>query len=143
MTTLADLRRESLAEQKADALEPEPVSSPDDAHLLECASAQMLTQASPQARTGASEAAVKQVRNRVSKSASADVSKDVSELSLEEIVRAALGQKRQHPGGTKASVDMSPELSLRIKRYGLDHGGITSRQLFVELATAFLDREGY
>jgi hypothetical protein len=43
----------------------------------------------------------------------------------------------------KATVDMSPELSLRAKRYCLEHGNVPVRQLFLELMTAFLDEEGY
>ena len=54
-----------------------------------------------------------------------------------------LAQKVVHPGGVKATVDMSRELSLRAKRYCLEHGNIPVRQLFLELMTAFLVEEGY
>ena len=58
-------------------------------------------------------------------------------------VQALLAQKTLHPNGAKATVDMSPALFHRAKRYCLDHGNVTLRQLFLDLMTAFLDEEGY
>ena len=58
-------------------------------------------------------------------------------------VQAMLAQKTLHPNGAKATVDMSPALFHRAKRYCLDHGNVTLRQLFLDLMTAFLDEEGY
>ena len=48
-----------------------------------------------------------------------------------------------HPGGVKATVEMPSELSLRAKRYCLDHGNVPVRQVFLELMIAFLEEEGY
>ncbi len=58
-------------------------------------------------------------------------------------VQAMLAHKTLHPNGAKATVDMSPALFHRAKRYCLDHGNVTLRQLFLDLMTAFLDEEGY
>ncbi len=58
-------------------------------------------------------------------------------------VQEALSHKTLHPNGAKATVDMSPALFHRAKRYCLDHGNVTLRQLFLDLMTAFLDEEGY
>jgi len=38
---------------------------------------------------------------------------------------------------------MSPALFHRAKRYCLDHGNVTLRQLFLDLMIAFLDEEDY
>ena len=58
-------------------------------------------------------------------------------------VQTMLAHKTLHPNGAKATVDMSPALFHRAKRYCLDHGNVTLRQLFLDLMTAFLDEEGY
>lgn len=58
-------------------------------------------------------------------------------------VHAMLTHKTLHPNGAKVTVDMSPALFHRAKRYCLDHGNVTLRQLFLDLMTAFLDEEGY
>lgn len=107
--------------------------------------------ASEAARQQGSKAAQEQARKDGSKAASARGGSGggggsagvVAAVPLEDQVRDALAQKRTHGGGTKASVDMTPELSLRLKRYCLDHGNVTTRQLLIELASAFLEREGY
>ena len=58
-------------------------------------------------------------------------------------VHDLLAHKTLHPNGAKATVDMSPALFHRAKRYCLDHGNVTLRQLFLDLMTAFLDEEDY
>jgi hypothetical protein len=60
-----------------------------------------------------------------------------------ERVRAAISQRTTHVGGVKATVEMPSELSLRAKRYCLDHGNVPVRQVFLELMIAFLEEEGY
>ena len=60
-----------------------------------------------------------------------------------ERVHAALATKTQHPSGAKVTVDMSTALFHRTKRYCLDHGNVTLRQLFLDLMTEFLNEEGY
>jgi hypothetical protein len=47
------------------------------------------------------------------------------------------------PGGMKASVDMTPELNTRMKRYLLDHGNPTTRQFFLVVLMEILNEEGY
>jgi hypothetical protein len=60
-----------------------------------------------------------------------------------ERVRTAISQRTTHAGGVKATVEMPSELSLRAKRYCLDHGNVPVRQVFLELMIAFLEEEGY
>ncbi|HXG24681.1 MAG TPA: hypothetical protein VNJ09_09020 [Chthonomonadales bacterium] len=103
---------------------PEEAHPPEDAHLRISADAQVSKQAS------------KHLRKQASKQAN----ETTSFLSR---VREGIARKAVHPGGIKASVDLSPELSLRVKRYCLDHGNVPVRLVFIELLTAFLEEEGY
>ncbi len=134
MTTLAELRLANLREQKKSAPqtaesvpEPDLVAAPvplpagrgDDLVL-----AQYLTDAEPPAAFPADPEAEKSA-------------------ALIARVHETLAHKTMHPTGAKATVDMSPALFHRAKRYCLDHGNVTLRQLFLDLMTAFLDEEGY
>jgi len=58
-------------------------------------------------------------------------------------VRSSLNHKILYPSGVKTTVDMSPALFHRAKKYCLDHGNVTLRQLFLDLMTEFLAEEGY
>ena len=58
-------------------------------------------------------------------------------------VRTSLNHKILYPSGVKTTVDMSPALFHRAKKYCLDHGNVTIRQLFLDLITEFLAEEGY
>jgi len=58
-------------------------------------------------------------------------------------MRAAVLRKRLIPAGVKTTVDMSPELFWRAKKYCHDHSNSTLRQLMLEILTQFLDEEGY
>ncbi|HEX5324218.1 MAG TPA: hypothetical protein VFW40_10555 [Capsulimonadaceae bacterium] len=58
-------------------------------------------------------------------------------------VRGSLNHKILYPSGVKTTVDMSPSLFHRAKKYCLDHGNVTLRQLFLDLMTEFLAEEGY
>jgi hypothetical protein len=58
-------------------------------------------------------------------------------------VRDALSSRTMHPIGSKVTTDMSPALFMRAKRYCVDHGNITLRQVFLDLLTNFLQEEGY
>ena len=51
--------------------------------------------------------------------------------------------KRSYSGGVKATVDMSPELSKRAKKYCLEHDVTSVRALCLELLDAFLSEEGF
>ena len=132
MTTLAELRLANLREQKKSAqepaeavLEPAPVAAPappsreDDLVL-----AQYLTDSDQSAEMPADPEAEKSA-------------------ALIARVHQTLSHRTMHPTGAKATVDMSPALFHRAKRYCLDHGNVTLRQLFLDLMTAFLDEEGY
>lgn len=124
----------ALQEAIAEERRGEQVAEPEDnAHLRIAASAQV--------STSAREDASKSVREEVSASVPAPASAEEKDLVVR--VREALAAKRTHTGGTKASVDMSPELSRRVKRYCLDKEVPSSRVLMLELLTAFMDEEGY
>ncbi|MBB6053969.1 hypothetical protein [Armatimonas rosea] len=149
MSTLADLRRQNIAEQKGEA-EPLPAdaeartsaltqSSAGAEPLEESVSTEIRksasTQASKDVRTGARKQAPKQVRAQALEGAPTG--------GLTEVVREALEMKRNHPGGVKATVDMSPELSKRAKKYCLEHDVSSVRVLCLELLDAFLTDEGF
>lgn len=141
------------AESEVSAMEGEPPGEPemgnspearppfhDDAHLRICANAHLRKHASTQAR--------KHLLAQASEQASAQVLAQMRKQTRENArfldrVREGIARKTAHPGGIKASVDISPELSLRVKRYCLDHGNVPVRLVFVELLTAFLEEEGY
>jgi len=67
----------------------------------------------------------------------------VAEDAFLKRVRASVNHKTIYPAGTKATVDMAPALFHRAKRYCLDHGNVTLRQVFLDLMTAYLEEEGY
>ncbi len=132
MTTLAELRLANLREQKKSAQEPAeavtepapaiaPVPSPREDDLV---LAQYLTDSEPSA------------------AAPPDPEAEKSAAIIAR-VHQTLAHRTMHPTGAKATVDMSPALFHRAKRYCLDHGNVTLRQLFLDLMTAFLDEEGY
>ncbi len=153
MTTLAELRLANLREQKKSAAVPEPALP----EVTVEASAVPEVMAAPVPLPREDDLVLSQF---ISDSALLDPV--VSELSMEPAldapaadldaersaaliarVQAMLVQKTLHPNGAKATVDMSPALFHRAKRYCLDHGNVTLRQLFLDLMTAFLDEEGY
>jgi len=137
MTTLAELRLANLREQKKSAPQtaevapepaslaaPDPLTSGGAARGDDLVLAQYLTDAEPPAE------------------ALPDPEAERS-AALIARVHESLAHKLMHPTGAKATVDMSPALFHRAKRYCLDHGNVTLRQLFLDLMTAFLDEEGY
>jgi len=62
---------------------------------------------------------------------------------LVERMRVAVLRKRLIPAGVKTTVDMSPELFWRAKKYCHDHSNSTLRQLMLEILAQFLEEEGY
>ena len=147
MTTLAELRQASLQEQKRRAPEPEPL--PDLEARVE--PALHSHQAHQNADSSNGHHAEPALLPLVSEPAivvalPADVvlspAPEQTEILLAR-VREALAQKTIHPTGAKATIDMSPALFHRAKRYCLDHNNITLRQLALDLLSAFLDEEGY
>ena len=136
MTTLAELRLANLREQKksADAAPPDPVPAAPEvvapAPQPEREDDLVLSQYLPEPAEAAA-------------TAPPAVDSEAESAALMARVRSMLAQKTLHPNGAKATVDMSPALFHRSKRYCLDHGNVTLRQLFLDLMTAFLDEEGY
>jgi hypothetical protein len=161
-TTLEELRRLTLEQQRAESASAEPSSQP--APPLPSGKSSADTGRQP-AESGASPLGIADpssphddaqvricgnahLRKQASKQALAQASKQVSKQPREnnrflERVREGIARKTLHPGGIKASVDLSPELSLRVKRYCLEHGNVPVRLVFIELLTAFLEEEGY
>ncbi len=140
MTTLAELRLANLREQKksADAApqpapiaeEPAVIATPEPPPPAEREEDLVLSQFIPEDPPVI--AIVLEADPEAEKSA-----------ALIARVHSLLAHKTLHPNGAKATVDMSPALFHRAKRYCLDHGNVTLRQLFLDLMTAFLDEEGY
>ena len=144
MTTLAELRLANLREQKKSAQEPaEP--APETLPAAEVPAA-VPAPASPASARREDDLVLAQYLTDADQSAGAEPPADPdAEKSAALIARVheALAHKTLHPNGAKATVDMSPALFHRAKRYCLDHGNVTLRQLFLDLMTAFLDEEGY
>ena len=137
MTTLAELRLANLREQKKSAEPtPEPTAAVHPEAVLDPASL-----ATPSVKR--EEDLVLSQFLPVAPSlplADPDAEKSAALIAR---VHAMLTHKTLHPNGAKVTVDMSPALFHRAKRYCLDHGNVTLRQLFLDLMTAFLDEEGY
>ncbi|MDQ2800429.1 MAG: hypothetical protein M3Y13_12415 [Armatimonadota bacterium] len=149
MTTLAELRQASLQEQKRRA--PEPAPLPEYEERIEAASSQSAVasnghhaahSAEPPMRAPAPPAVEAVALPAPPVEVILAPVLPQTELLLARM-REALSQKTIHPTGAKATVDMSPALFHRAKRYCLDHNNITLRQLALDLLTAFLDEEGY
>ncbi len=149
MTTLAELRLANLREQKKSAAaDPEPI--PAEAAAETNTVPEVMT--APQLLPREDDLVLSQFITDPAISepapeafAAVPASDPEAERSAVLIARvqAMLSQKALHPNGAKATVDMSPALFHRAKRYCLDHGNVTLRQLFLDLMTAFLDEEGY
>ncbi len=139
MTTLAELRLANLREQKKTAADPAVAEAPPEAAAPTHAAP---AHAAPPARED--DLVLAQYLTDADQSSPPPADPE-AEKSAALIVRvhAAIQHKTQHPSGAKATVDMSPALFHRAKRYCLDHGNVTLRQLFLDLMTAFLEEEGY
>lgn len=161
MTTLAELRLANLREQKKSAADPaapqetapkalappaapeakalpaesiptpQPQAAQNDIREDDLVLSQYLTDAAPAFAASAS-----------SRQAALESETERSAALIAD-VHSRLAHKILHPNGAKATVDMSPALFHRAKRYCLDHGNVTLRQLFLDLMTAYLDEEGY
>lgn len=135
----------SSADTSADAQMRNPASTQAGTSASEevstGASAEVPPQVSEQVPTEARKPASTPARKGGGKSAISSITS--SDSRLLQTIRDNLAARRNHPGGVKASVDMSPELSTRIKRYLLDNGNPAARILMLELVEAFLTEEGY
>ena len=148
MTTLAELRLANMREQKKSAADPVP--APDPAVVQEVKAApEIITlpeAIAPPPAEREDDLVLSQYLTETAPAMTAEPAIDAeTEKSAALIARvhSMLAQKTLHPNGAKATVDMSPALFHRSKRYCLDHGNVTLRQLFLDLMTAFLDEEGY
>ena len=131
-TTLADLQRRNV-------------------ERMETASPSVLTEV----RTYGSADASKDLSADASKDLSADAPPPIRKATRKEVrpeagtdsfleaVSAAIASREPLVGGVKATVDMSPDLSKRAKRYLADHRGQSTRQLLLALFDAFLSAKGY
>lgn len=149
MTTLAELRLANLREQKQKNIPAAPEPGPADP-----AAATAPEPAAPQSVPAASvrpdDLVLSQYLSETAEPTAAPAEGEVeTDLDAEKSaaliarVHVCLAHKVQHPTGAKATVDMSPALFHRAKRYCLDHGNVTLRQLFLDLMTEFLAEEGY
>lgn len=123
MTTLAELRQANLKEQNT------PEASAPPAPEAVAVPAPDAADPSPSLRLSVADTALTE-----------DARRDALFLAR---VREAVSHKVIHPTGAKATVDMSPALFHRAKRYCNAHGNLSLRQVFLELLTLFLEEEGY
>ena len=140
MTTLAELRLANLREQKKSAQDPEASEpeTPSSVTVTTPPKAQPpLSSLKPQEDLVLSQYLTDAEQPPIGQPANSH------SVHLIARVHESLAHKMLHPTGAKATVDMSPALFHRAKRYCLDHGNVTLRQLFLDLMTAFLDEEGY
>jgi hypothetical protein len=161
MTTLDELRRANLQEQRRAAQTATPVVAPASqvtaaAEMQEKAAvpADGLISTSADHGTavrGNGVAATAPAGGTLAPAVSAapaalgeddDPSTRKARAILDRLYRS-LARKVVHPTGVRATVDMPPELFWRVKRYCHDHNNVTVRQLFLDLAIALLDEEGY
>jgi hypothetical protein len=145
MTTLAELRLANLREQKKSAAEPASSPEPAAVSVPEVkALPEVIASALPAPREDdlVLSQFISEPAAEVAAVPAADPEAERS-AALIARVQTLLAHKTLHPNGAKATVDMSPALFHRAKRYCLDHGNVTLRQLFLDLMTAFLDEEGY
>ncbi|MGI4792387.1 MAG: hypothetical protein ACRYFS_26470 [Janthinobacterium lividum] len=144
MTTLAELRLANMREQKKSASEPAaPVAS---APVPEIKASPEVVVAPPPSDLREDDLVLSQYLTDAAPAVNLEPvidSEAEKSAALIARVQSMLAHKTLHPNGAKATVDMSPALFHRAKRYCLDHGNVTLRQLFLDLMTAFLDEEGY
>ena len=142
MTTLAELRLANLREQKKSAQEPAE-TTPELAPAAASESEVLAAPEPPAAAMRGDDLVLAQYVPHTEAPAESADPEDEKSAALIARVHECLTRKTLHPTGAKATVDMSPALFHRAKRYCLDHGNVTLRQLFLDLMTAFLDEEGY
>jgi hypothetical protein len=126
MTTLADLRQANLKEQKQRNPEPAPAET-----------------ASTSAPTAPEPSSVPPPALVVIETQPAPSPEAEQDARFFARIHEALAHKTTHPSSAKVTADMPPALFHRAKRYCLDHGNVTLRQVLLELLTAYLEEEGY
>jgi len=148
MSTLADLQQRNIRQMEAKDTETKEVPS-----VLTEVRKPASTEVSQSASTEASTSLLTEVRPSASEDGSTDARKPVRKAgrkpalgdgeTLLDRVDATLASREPLVGGVKATVDMSPELSSRAKRYLADHRGQSTRQVLLALFDAFLSAKGY
>ena len=142
MSTLTELQQVNLAKM---ASRDAPAPAPADTELRKSVDTEdrkpVSTDAREDARPEASAEATTDASPSVRKPVRSPVRKEMGGLSA--AVDAALASREPLTGGVKATVDMSPELSSRAKRYLADHRGQSTRQVLIALFDAFLTEKGY
>jgi hypothetical protein len=171
MTTLDELRRANLQEQKRSQTQADPAAG-DKAKLTEKdirvagkaeknetpvvpePAISREIQAEPAIKTAAVEKTPAIVASEVTDRLIATVKEVVHDAVVEDEMavkgKAVMenfyrrsNRKTVHPTGVKATIDMPPDLFWRVKRYCHDHNNITVRQYFLDLAISMLEEEGY
>jgi hypothetical protein len=158
MTTLAELRQASLKEQKQKEQQnaPEQIPATQVAEVLAAPPVSAANGVTPTAKINGHHTPAPDAVVAASGTASAPappaVPSPVVPVASPEALRAekyfarlheTLSHKTLHPSGAKVSADMPPALFHRAKRYCLDHGNITLRQVLIDLLTSYLEEEGY
>lgn len=131
----------------------EEVSTDGSKDLLTDVSKEVRTQVSTDDRKGAltelPNGEFPDSRTEVRKAASTEVRRSVKAGCQSETCstmarfRAKMARHEKLEGGVKQTVEMSPELSTRIKRYLLDHRGKSGRDVAIAAIETVLELEGY
>lgn len=134
-------RTDGSTDLREEARKPasEKVSTEASPHVSTEGSAEARQDARKPARTPVLPSARKPARE----AGREDADPGVTEAGLMAFVEERLASREPLVGGVKATVDMSPELSSRAKRYLADHRGQSTRQILIELFDAFLTVKGY
>jgi hypothetical protein len=158
MTTLAELRQASLKEQKqkeqmqrtpeeASAAEPIPSAVvtpapavPNDTPSSGSIPAAAANGSAPPPAANGHHAPVVTLPEPLAPVPSAEAAR--AEYFFTRL-HDSLSHKTLYPSGAKVSADMPPALFHRAKRYCLDNGNITLRQVLIDLLTTYLEEEGY
>lgn len=131
MTTLAELRQANLKEQKERTTEQTPAAPV----------AAVPTPAAPAVANPTPPPTLVVVDTQpIPPTPSPEAEQDARFFAC---IHDALAHKTTHPSSAKVTADMPPALFHRAKRYCLDHGNVTLRQVLLELLTAYLEEEGY
>lgn len=144
MTTLAELRQANLKEQKQSAAEAAPAAPPPS----ETSSAAVSPAPASSSNGHHAAPAPVAVPSPVVEAPKSPAPPTPSPEALQEArffarVHETLAHKTTYLSGAKVTADMPPALFHRAKRYCLDHGNVTLRQVLLDLLTAYLEEEGY
>jgi hypothetical protein len=162
MTTLDELRRANLQEQRRAAettipvatplaaATPDPTGTPEGAGTLSGGETPAAAGHAALRGNGTATASTASGRRATAATETSTAPEDDEDDPVTRKARAmydrfhrSIARKVVHPTGVRATIDMPPELFWRVKRYCHDHNNLTVRQLFLDLTMALLDEEGY